>query len=341
MVPIYRRGAQGPEVARLQARLAELGHYRGPVDMDFGSGTESAVRSWQKQHSLAASGIVDAAAWGLFFPGQSIPPPSLWSEPLWKQCLALTARMETNQPLPECFTSLAGDFDGQGISFGALQWNLGQQTLQPLVQKMDRNHSTVLTRIFGANAAALRAVLRDSQAGQMAWARSIQDAARRLHEPWRGQLKTLGRCAEYQEIQMLAAQEIFRRAEDQCAAYGVRSARARAVLFDIQVQNGGISRATRAAIRSVIGLLPHNADSRAAELARLRIIANRCADAASRRWREDVRARKRMIAEGDGAVHGTPFHLEEQYGIRMQGPGMWGRSCITNRTAASSSATRG
>jgi len=32
----YPRGAKGPEIERMQARLQELGRYTGPIDGDFG-----------------------------------------------------------------------------------------------------------------------------------------------------------------------------------------------------------------------------------------------------------------------------------------------------------------
>ncbi len=44
-MPEYRRGAKGPEVERIQVRLKELGKYRGPIDGDFGGGTESDVEA--------------------------------------------------------------------------------------------------------------------------------------------------------------------------------------------------------------------------------------------------------------------------------------------------------
>ncbi|MFC4769029.1 hypothetical protein [Effusibacillus consociatus] len=36
----------------------------------------------------------------------------------------------------EVITALAGDFDGAEMSFGFLQWNFGQGTLQPLLSRM-------------------------------------------------------------------------------------------------------------------------------------------------------------------------------------------------------------
>jgi hypothetical protein len=55
----------------------------------------------------------------------------LLQQPLLKRCLALTGALETGKSAPECFSGLAGDFDGMGLSFGALQWNLYRKTLQP------------------------------------------------------------------------------------------------------------------------------------------------------------------------------------------------------------------
>ena len=60
-MPVYRRGPMGPAVIRIQALLKELGHYRGPVDGDFGGGTECAVRQFQQGRGLTADGIAGPA----------------------------------------------------------------------------------------------------------------------------------------------------------------------------------------------------------------------------------------------------------------------------------------
>jgi len=54
------------------------------------------------------------------------------------------------------------------------------------------------------------------------------------------------------------------------------------------------------------------------ELERMKIIANRRAEAAKPRWVEDVRARKLCIASGAGEVHGIPYDLEAQFGIALR-----------------------
>ena len=316
----YRRGARGEEVSRLQTRLRELGLYRGPIDGDFGGGTESAVRAFQQAHGLEADGIVGPATWqALYGDTVPIPTPAIAAKPLIYRNLALTGAFETEAPIPECFSGLAGDFDGQGMSFGALQWNLGQGTLQPLLCAIDRAHPEVVDNVFGPHAAELRAMLSSSREDQLSWARSIQDGRRFvIAEPWRGLFKTLGRREEFQDIEVNAAEQIYRDAVTWCHTYGVKSERAVALMFDIRVQNGSIASTTRAQIERDFAMLEPGDDADTLEVARLRVIANRRAEAANPRWVEDVRARKLAIANGAGTIHGAYYDLEGQYGISLR-----------------------
>jgi Putative peptidoglycan binding domain len=316
----YRRGAKGDEVSRIQTRLRELGLYRGPIDGDFGGGTESSVREFQIGQGLEADGIVGPATWqALYGAAVAIPTPAITAKPLVYRNLALTGAFETEAPIPECFAGLAGDFDGQGMSFGALQWNLGQGTLQPLLSATDRAHPEVVDNVFGPHAAELRAMLSSSREDQLSWARSIQDGRRFvIAEPWRGLFKTLGRREEFQDIEVDAAQQMYQDAVTWCRTYGVKSERAVALMFDIRVQNGSIANTTQAQIQRDFATLDPGVDADTLEVARLRVIANRRADAANPRWVEDVRARKLTIANGMGAIHGAYYDLEGQYGISLR-----------------------
>lgn len=47
----------GDEVKTLQRRLQELGYYSGEIDGDYGRGTRTAVKLFQKQHDLDSDGI--------------------------------------------------------------------------------------------------------------------------------------------------------------------------------------------------------------------------------------------------------------------------------------------
>lgn len=58
-----KRGDSGTEVTRVQKTLYDLG-YEMVVDGDFGPGTEAAVKKFQGEHGLPATGTVDAITEG-------------------------------------------------------------------------------------------------------------------------------------------------------------------------------------------------------------------------------------------------------------------------------------
>jgi hypothetical protein len=315
----YRRGSKGDEVARVQRRLHELGRYHGPIDGDFGGETEVAVRRFQRDSRLEADGIVGSGTWRALFPASGdLPAPALLQQPLEFRCLALTGAFETHVPPPGCFACVAGDFDGQGISFGALQFNVGQRTLQPLLAEMDRVHPALMEEIFHDHLGELRTMLAADLGAQLAFARAIQDPQFRIHEPWRGMFLALGRAPECHTLQLEQAARTVEHAKRLCERFGVSSPRALALMFDILVQNGSINAAVTAQIEDDIRRLDPALDPQAQEHERLRSIANRRAEAANPRWVEDVRARKLCIANGRGRVHGTFYDLEEQYGLALR-----------------------
>src|SRR6266705_6917952 len=169
---VYLLGSRGPEVLQIQRRLGELQCYSGPLDGIFGGGTESAVRTYQRTQGLTPDGRVGSQTWGALFNGAEVPPPAVTTQTLDHQCLALTGAFETNHPPPDCFAGLSGDFDGQGISFGVLQWNLGQGSLQPMLRKIIKAEPEIVESIFAQNYEELKSVLAASKSKQMDWARS-------------------------------------------------------------------------------------------------------------------------------------------------------------------------
>lgn len=54
---LSRLGSSGNEVKNIQARLKELGYYKGDIDGIYGSKTKSAVTSFQRNCGLTADGI--------------------------------------------------------------------------------------------------------------------------------------------------------------------------------------------------------------------------------------------------------------------------------------------
>jgi len=311
----YGLGSQGAEVNRIQTRLKQLGNYAGQVDGIYTASTETAVKAFQTAHSIGVTGVVGPQTWGALFPGETMPPPIV-DHPLIYRCLALTGSYETDSPIPDCFAGLSGDFDGQGISFGVLQWNFGQGSLPPLLIEMDTKNPNTLKNVFGSNYTTFQSIIRANKTQQMAWARSIQ-IKNRLNEPWRSQFTALGKTQEFQDIEVLHATSVFEKAKAWCHEYGVFTERAVALMFDIGTQNGSISAATKALITADFAHIPASGTAETKEVARLRIIANRRAEAANPKWIEDVRARKLTIANGAGTVHGNSYQLDSQYGIRL------------------------
>ena len=58
---VLKRGSNGASVERLQQRLKNWGYYKGNVDGIYGSGTESAVKAFQRKNGLTPDGIVGPA----------------------------------------------------------------------------------------------------------------------------------------------------------------------------------------------------------------------------------------------------------------------------------------
>ena len=238
--------------------------------------------------------------------------------PLDVRCLALTGTFETSCPPPGCFSLANGDFDGQGISFSALQWNLGQGTLQPLLKELNDAHPDIMKCAFGDGYGQVAEMLGFARPRQMAWARSIQTAQKKLEAPWGQRFHDLGATPEFQAVALRHAATIYQEAQTLCRTLGLRSERALALLFDIKVQNGGIRPTALTLIdRDFTAMAPGDAD--VVEMARMRSVANRVADTANVLWREDVRLRKLAIANGTGVVHGAHFDMAADFGITLAG----------------------
>jgi hypothetical protein len=314
---VFQLGSRGAEVRRIQQKLAEKGLYRGPVDGDFGGGTRAAVVAFQESRQLSTDGTVGPDTWRALFE-EDMPRPEILSRDLATRCLSLTGAFETGTGFPECFCGISGDFDGQGISFGVLQWNLGQGSLQPMLQDMLSQHASVAKSVFGDHLDVLKQALGAESSELLAFARSVQHpVTHAVFEPWRGFAKALGRTPEFQAIQTQKASSLFRKAIELCGEYDLKSERAAALMFDIVVQNGSISNTVRALIRNDYNSLPSELTETQREVRRMEIVANRRAEASHPRWVDDVRARKLCIARGIGKVHGIQYDLEEQFGIGL------------------------
>jgi hypothetical protein len=245
--------------------------------------------------------------------------PLMTTKPLIYRCLALTGSFETGESIPNCFSGLSGDFDKQGISFGVLQWNFGQKSLQPLLREMRDQHPAIMKSVFLNQYDLLLKALDSSQSEIMQFTRNIQHPIKHfVYQPWREMFVTLGRTPEFQDIETNYAHETFDEAIRLCREYELGSERAGALMFDIKVQNGSIAGETTKMILADFEAIDKSLPQDELEVTKMRIVANRRADAAKPEWAEDVRARKLCCANGSGVVHGIEYDLDKQYGISLK-----------------------
>ncbi|MDR3641571.1 MAG: peptidoglycan-binding domain-containing protein [Humidesulfovibrio sp.] len=315
----YKNGSTGDDVVRIQKALKDAGLLQGEPDGVFGGQTEAAVKQLQTNSGLPADGVVGPATWAKLFPGDAAATPTPPVGDLNARCLALTGSFETGRRAPDCFAAMTGNFDGQGMSYGALQWNFGQETLQLLLQEMFAKHQDIAAKIFGGSLGQLQQAVNGGKEAALSFAASIQDPARKtINNPWKQMFTALGLTPEFQAIEVNGAAAYAAKGAGLCRDYRLWSERGRALMFDICVQNGGIPDKVKGLIQEDFGKLPLSLSAEDVEMARMRIVANRRAEAANPKFIEDVRTRKLCIAEGKGTVHGINYDLAQQFGLALK-----------------------
>jgi hypothetical protein len=160
--------------------------------------------------------------------------------------LTVTSYFETSKPMN--YQGVVGDFDGQGVSFGIIQWNFGRGTLGPLLKQMLQTDEAAFAACFGPSTdydTLKNGILSGNVAGQMIWARSQQSA----NPAWKAPFVALGLIDEFNQIQRQYATSDYPalavlvianlRAINSTLMANVE-ARSYAAIFDLCVQQGGI-----------------------------------------------------------------------------------------------------
>lgn len=219
------------------------------------------------------------------------------------------------------YDNLSGSFDGMGVSFGALQWNVGKGTLQSLVTRMAQEHPAEFRRACDVKgppgydlAAELLKVASMPPSQAVKWAEERQDAGHRFkpeYRHWVTIFKNLGREPVLQAVQRKAGASYMATAKRYLAQFGFRSERALCLLFDVAVQMGSIKAASMARYNS--WLVEHKS---AGEADKLEALARAVAPQGGR-WENDVLSRKLTCAKGLGIVHGRAYNLAKDFGVTM------------------------
>lgn len=78
-----------------------------------------------------------------------------------KMVVPITIKFETNYTdIADAYSTIAGNYDGAGMSFGIIQYNFGQGTLQPILNAMIEQAPDVVENIFENNYMTLKAILK-------------------------------------------------------------------------------------------------------------------------------------------------------------------------------------
>jgi hypothetical protein len=299
MAAVIGRGAFGDLVVALQSGLARLGYYNDGIDGDFGGGTERAVQNLQADHRLPSTGTADTKTW-------KIATTTAWPD-LFQRCLQVTARFEGHG-----YQTIAGNFDGAGLTWGIIGFTLKHGEVQAIVNEVQARNATLLVECFGAFTEQLLVRMNAPiDAALLDWADSISVGANKysVQDVWRTGFAKLGASALVHDIQQQRARSKYfepalvtsrlQKKNELTSDLGV------ALCFDIHVQNGGIGDDEMADYLRNLSKLGKKATDTDKRLALARVVA----DNSRAKYRDDVFARKSTLATGAGLVHGQMFKL--------------------------------
>jgi hypothetical protein len=253
------------------------------------------------------------------------------------------------------WANLANNFDGQGISMGLLNQNLGQGTLQPMWIEMRNGHGNTLQSVFSsANLKSLTtmlakwegtvsaatidvndygyselddpdiiaidlgldpldlqevtsALLARNQAA-VNWAKATVYSGSKFKSDWSKSLTSLANSAAYRSVQVSKAEKLHNAALEMMNAFNFKQVNAYLFLFDIAVQNGGISGAARMEYK-----VWASKNSSASEETRMKKLLEIRLKSVKKIYVANVRARKTAIISGSGTVHGEKRQFEKEF----------------------------
>lgn len=216
----------------------------------------------------------------------------------------ITAQFETSYgtDISNAYSCVAGNFDGQGMAFGIIQYNFGQGTLQPILTEMMSQAPDVMEEIFNSDYAFFKEILGKTKKEIVHWADTISTKNKTtLISPWKEYFSSLGRNPVCQSIQQKHLETYWHRAIDPiCINYGLKTCRGYALAFDIAVNLWALGNDAYKQIMAQV------TDS-TTETDLLKLMASY--------GPASTRPRREAIANGYGTVNGTVFDLSKDYGL--------------------------
>lgn len=244
--------------------------------------------------------------------------------------------------------NISGNFDGQGISLGLLQQNLGQGTLQPLLIEMFRRDlKTMQTNFSSTNLTSLKGMLETwlgssvgsadvgfeelfpeggsfneldmdfdvvqeqamNNSQSVSWAvQKALDGSGNVKSDWKASFQNMAVSNMYRSQQLEASTKIFTKALAYFKSLNFTELRFLLMMFDFVVQNGSIG-------SSHLDIYENWLDSHpgAPEEARALALLEARLTTVRPQYVADVRSRKTTIIKGTGVVHQTTRNLPKEY----------------------------
>jgi hypothetical protein len=233
------------------------------------------------------------------------------------KALKITTIFETGRPLNFC--GLAGNFDGCGISFGLLQWNIKSGSLQPLLKDFIRLSPAGFDKIFGNDSKSFKEVIMNkSPKDQLQFALSINDSKNRIIEPWKTYFTKLGADPDMQAIQIKYARTRMNIAAKYVIKFGFESERALALMFDIGTQHGPNWLKVKNRESFINGKILEQEKTEGKslnEIAKLTIIAETLSATSKPAFAKNALERKMIIISGRGNLGKRKFDLDRDFGL--------------------------
>jgi hypothetical protein len=154
---LIKSGSKGHKVKAIQTRLQELGYESGEADGIFGDLTETAVRAFQADQGLLTDGKVGPKTWAVLFGGEAAP---VMPEPTREYInQVMYGGQEVYDILDDLIAAVSageGGFDtmnlnvdGEGLSFGYIQWAQNPGSLYDLLAAFDEQNHAKFVEILG------------------------------------------------------------------------------------------------------------------------------------------------------------------------------------------------
>lgn len=351
-----------PEYVKwVQASLNKVLRINLGVDGVLGSKTRSAIRSFQQKQSLNSDGIVGPATEDALVKAGATRPPQIanvgspYSPPVNSKpdtsnslgilspselkAVRITSTFETGRP--GSFGGLTGNFDGQGLSFGLLNFTIKAGSLIPLLQEFINKHPARYATIFKSDAQRFRDMIFATVPSPKNPKIRVRDIDRqmqfvntemnqvpgkakgnRIIEPWKTYFSGLENDPEFRKIQVKAVCKAIAQARRWFNYFGFKTERGFAFMFDLVSSHGAAWLDAKkfkgqrvALLQQMIQANKTKLNRALTELETMEVIANMIADVSLKEWREKVRIRKLWFVNGVGKVHGTLFDIRKDFGI--------------------------